>query len=126
METRGKTVLIAEDESEIRELLAVLLESEGYTVLRASDGGEALALLKERRDEINLLITDLGLPKVGGLELIEQARRLSPSIKIIAASGFGHANVRERLRKAGVFQFFPKPFSPVQMLESAKRLMTEE
>ncbi|MBM2840862.1 MAG: multi-sensor hybrid histidine kinase [Bacteroidetes bacterium] len=122
---QGKTILIAEDESEIRELLALLLETERYTVLKASDGQEALRIVNERRDGIDLLITDLGLPKLGGLELIQHARSLSPSIKIIAASGFGHANVREELRKAGVLHFFPKPFSPMQMLETAKRLLTE-
>jgi len=123
---QGKTVLIAEDELEIRELLALLLETEGYTVLKASDGQEALDFVNDRRIVVDLLITDLGLPKLGGLELIQHARRLSPSVKIIASSGFGHANVRDELRKAGVVQFFPKPFSPMQMLESAKRLLTDQ
>jgi DNA-binding response OmpR family regulator len=123
---QGKTILIAEDETEIRELLAALLETDGYTVLRASDGQEALNIMNERRNEIDLLITDLGLPKLGGLELIQHARALSPSVKIIAASGFGHANVRRELRKAGVVQFFPKPFSPVELLKTARKLLTED
>jgi CheY-like chemotaxis protein len=121
----GKTILIAEDEGEIRELLALLLEGEGFTVLRAMDGQQALDFVRDPANSIDLLITDLGLPRLGGLELIHHARTHSPDIKIIAASGFGHANVREELMKAGVIQFFPKPFSPTQMLESAKRLLTD-
>ena len=121
-----QTVLVTEDETEIRELLSMLFKAEGYTVLQAADGQTALDLVRKNRDSIVLLVTDLGLPKLGGLELIKEARRVIPSLKIIAASGFGHANVRSELRAVGVEEFFAKPFSPLELLETAKRLLAIE
>ena len=92
-------------------------------MLIAADGQQALELVREHRQEIGLLVTDLGLPKLGGLELIQQARAIVPSLKIVAASGFGHANVRQELLAAGVSVFLPKPFSPTDLLTAAKELL---
>jgi DNA-binding response OmpR family regulator len=121
-----QTVLVSEDEDEIRELLSMLFKAEGYAVLQAGDGQAALDLVRENKDSIILLVTDLGLPKLGGFELIKEARHVIPSLKIIAASGFGHANVRSDLRDVGVVEFFPKPFEPLELLAAAKRLLAEE
>ncbi len=120
--TRGG-ILIAEDEEEIRELLAMMLESDGAVVFKAADGERALDVLAGHRYEIALLVTDLGLPKVGGIELITRARTLVPDLKVIAASGFGHAHIRTELQKVGVQEFFPKPFSPLELVATAKRLL---
>ena len=118
-----RVVLIAEDEVEIRELLAMLFEAEGFTVLQAADGQLALNLVRENRDRIVLLVTDLGLPKLGGVDLISEARALIPSLKVIAASGYGHADVRAELLNIGVEEFFPKPFSPIELLATAKLIL---
>jgi DNA-binding response OmpR family regulator len=118
-----RTLLVVEDEGEIRELLAMMFEHEGCVVLKAADGEEALGLIREHQSDLVLLVTDLGLPKLGGIELIRQARIIIPTLKVIAASGFGHENVRSELRKVGVEEFFPKPFSPLELLETARRLM---
>jgi len=120
-----KIVLITEDETEIRELLVILFRTEGFRVLSASDGQEALELVQKHGAEIALLITDLGLPKLGGIELIRKSRKLVPGLKVIAASGFGHANVRSELLNGGVADFFPKPYSPIDLLVTAKRLIEE-
>ena len=120
-----QTVLIAEDEGEIRELLAMMFESEGLAVLKAADGEQALAFVKEHPHDIVLLVTDLGLPKLGGIELIQQARVFIPGLKVIAATGFGHINVRTELHNVGVEDFFPKPFSPIELLAAARRLLGE-
>jgi DNA-binding response OmpR family regulator len=123
---KRQTVLVTEDEDEIRELLSLLFKTEGYTVLQAADGQTALDLIRANKDSIILLVTDLGLPKLGGFELIKEARALIPSLKIIAASGFGHANVRSDLREVGVVEFFPKPFEPLDLLAAAKRMIAVE
>jgi two-component system cell cycle sensor histidine kinase/response regulator CckA len=101
----------------------MLFKADGYTVLQAADGETALNLIRENRDSIILLVTDLGLPRLGGFELIKEARKVIPSLKIIAASGFGHANIRSELRAVGVEEFFPKPFEPLELLATAKRLI---
>ena len=118
-----RTVLIAEDEVEILELLAMMFETEGCAVIKAADGEEALRLVREHQATLVLLVTDLGLPRLGGIDLIKQARAIIPTLKVIAASGFGHANVRTELRKVGVEDFFPKPFSPLELLATARRLL---
>lgn len=121
----GATILISEDETEIRELLVAMFQTEGFRVLSASDGQAALDLVQEHGDSIALLITDLGLPKLGGMELIHRARKIVPGLKVIAASGFGHANVRVDLLDEGVADFFPKPFSLSELLSTALRLLGE-
>ena len=104
----------------------MMFESEGCVVLKAADGEEALRLVNAYRTDLSLLVTDLGLPKLGGIDLIMKARAMSPALKVIAASGFGHANVRTELRNVGVEEFFPKPFSPLELLATAKRLLKGE
>jgi DNA-binding response OmpR family regulator len=122
---RGKLVVISEDEDEIRRLLAVMFESEGYVVYQAIDGVEALEHVRAHVDDLVLLVTDLGLPRLGGLELIRECRNLLPDLPVIAASGYGHLNVRSELRNIGVEDFFPKPFSPIELLETAHRLLNK-
>lgn len=124
--TSDMAILITEDEDEVRELLAMSFEAEGFRVFTAADGRSALKLLLDRKGDIGLLITDLGLPHLGGMELIQQAREAIPSLKVIAASGYGHFNVREQLLRLGVEDFFPKPYSPNELLAIAKRMMREE
>ena len=123
VDAQSNGVLIAEDEDEVRNLLALVLELEQFTVYKASDGQEALDLIATQEDKIVLLITDLGLPKLGGLELIEKVRALKPSIKIIGASGFGHANVREEVLKAGADEFRPKPYVTEELIQTIKKLL---
>jgi len=118
-----RVVLIAEDEEEIRELLAMMFEAEGVVVLKAGDGESALDLIRKYKGEISLLVTDLGLPKLGGIDVIHQGREIHPGLRVIAATGFGHPQVRAELRNEGVDEFFPKPFSPLELLRVARKLL---
>lgn len=119
-----KTILISEDEADINNLLAIILQSEGFNTLQAFDGEAALETFAAHKDEIDLLVTDLGLPKLGGVELIEKVRKLKPSVKIIGASGFGRNNVREEVMSAGGDEFMPKPYVTAELVELAKRLLS--
>jgi two-component system, cell cycle sensor histidine kinase and response regulator CckA len=118
-----KTILISEDEVDINNLLGLILQSEGFNVLQAFDGESALAVFTAHQSEIDLLVTDLGLPKMGGIELIEKVRKMKPSIKIIGASGFGRNNVREEVMNAGGDEFMPKPYVTSDLVDTAKRLL---
>lgn len=117
------TVLISEDEVDINNLLSLILESEHFNVFQAFDGIAALEMFSAHRDEIDLVVTDLGLPKMGGVELIEQIRKLKPSVKIIGASGFGRNNVREEVMQAGGDEFMPKPYITSDLVSTARRLL---
>lgn len=85
-ERRGK-VLVVEDVALIRMATADMVEQIGFAVAEAADGAEALALL-QKDAEIEILLTDLGLPGMSGHQLVEEARRLKPNLKVIIASGY--------------------------------------
>jgi DNA-binding response OmpR family regulator len=119
-------VLIVEDESEIRGLLRLVFEAESFTVYHAGDGVEALEQFTANAGDIALVITDLGLPRLGGVELIEKVRALKPSVKIIGSSGYSRANIREEVMNAGGDMFIAKPYVVAQLIKSSKDLLGRE
>jgi two-component system, cell cycle sensor histidine kinase and response regulator CckA len=119
-EAAGNAVLLVEDEAELRSLFAVLLEMESITVFQAEDGEQALQVFEQHRDEIGLLITDLGLPHVGGVDLIGRIRAMKPSMRILGTSGLSADEVREMVITAGADDFIPKPFSPQEAIEKVR------
>ena len=122
-DTPANGVLIVEDENEIRILVALLFELEQFTVYQATNGRAGLETFLDHRDEIVLLITDLGLPEMGGLELVQKVRQMKPSLKIIGTSGFGRQSIREELLKAGGDVFVAKPFGVDDLIKTSKRLL---
>jgi len=123
-EARQRGVLVVEDEKELRSLFALLLEGEQFTVFQASDGETAMDLFRAHAGEIGLVITDLGLPHIGGVDLIGKARALNPRVKIIGTSGLGGAKVRQIVMQAGADAFLPKPCSVQDVLKTVRDLMT--
>ncbi|MBU6400560.1 MAG: response regulator [Verrucomicrobia bacterium] len=116
-----ETILIVEDEPPVRELLQHMLEHQGYRVLLASSGIEALAVWQEHRGEVALVVTDMVMPEgMGGLELAEHLRQDAPGTKVIFTSGYSAEtfNVGVPLRE-GV-NFLKKPF-PFQRLARVVR-----
>jgi CheY-like chemotaxis protein len=87
--SRGK-VLVVEDVALIRMATVDMIEQIGFSAIEAGDGAEALALLQKYSD-IEILLTDLGLPGMNGRQLVEEARRLKPSLKVVVASGYSSA-----------------------------------
>lgn len=124
MPTSGaKSVLIVEDEQELRHLFAILLEMEGLKVLQANDGSQGLDLLQKYAGEVALLITDLNLPRIAGMDLIAQARALNPLIKIVGTSGMGGKAIHDMVIKAGADDFIAKPFQPSEAIAKLKAIM---
>ena len=124
--TELRSILIAEDDEEIRKLLALVFQLEQFAVYEAEDGSEALEIFRNHTSEIRLTITDLGLPGLGGVELIESIRALSPTVKIIGVSGFGRGNVRDQVLRAGADEFLSKPFNTGDLIDAAHRLLGKE
>jgi len=120
---RDGSVLIVEDEQELRSLFALLLEMEGFTVYQANDGKQGLEVLKAHAGDIGLLITDLNLPKLAGVDLIGHARTLNPAVKIVGTSGMGGSTVRDMVLKAGADEFLPKPFQPQDAIRRLKAIL---
>lgn len=83
----GETILLVEDERTTAEMVRHLLESLGYRVLRTSNGHDALILYRRFAPDIDLIVTDMMMPRMTGVELIRAIRRISASVSIIALSG---------------------------------------
>jgi two-component system cell cycle sensor histidine kinase/response regulator CckA len=106
-----ETILLVEDEDVVRRVTARMLESLGYTVLQAADGPSALQLLAEYNGAIDLLMSDVVMPHMGGRELAERVKRLRPSIKVLFASGYSDDVILNRQLLDHDVVLVQKPFS---------------
>jgi PAS domain S-box-containing protein len=111
-----QTILLVEDEEMLRELGMTVLESEGYRVLLAKDGMEAVALFQANHDEIGLVVCDLGLPRLGGREAFLKMKEIKPSVRAIVASGYLEPTIRSEMLNAGVIDTIQKPYDFSEML----------
>jgi two-component system cell cycle sensor histidine kinase/response regulator CckA len=120
----GETVLVVEDEEEVRRLIRTILESYGYHVLEAENGAEALRLGEEHPSEIHLLLTDVILPGINGKTLYEHLRVLVPKLKVLFMSGYPENVISRR----GVLEYdvayLPKPFSPESLAVKVRDVLT--
>jgi len=114
---KGELILIADDESAIRELLKAELDSAGYRVLAAADGEEALALFRKNLDEVRLLITDGEMPKMDGLTVIAAIRKLKPGLPVILTSAGGDPGSMSNIYQVA------KPFAFEDILASAQQIL---
>ena len=113
---RGETILIAEDEDGIREVSRRILERNGYQVLTAANGVEALRVLAEHRGVIHMLLTDVVMPRMLGKDLAERATRLHPSIKVLYMSGYAQLAFGANNQLDGDIHLLEKPFSQNRLL----------
>jgi len=119
----GELILVVDDEELVCELTAQTLICHGYRAVTAADGAEAIAVFAPRAAEVRLLLTDLGMPVLGGAALASTLRRLQPDLRIIAMSGAGSAPnaVACELMSA----FLAKPFQPETLLPLIHRVLHE-
>lgn len=109
-------VLIAEDDKELRELLALVLENEGYQVCQCSDGEQLLARLTEQQN-FNLVISDVRMPGLSGLEVLARRRGKMQQIPFICMTAFGDTQTHHRARHLGAAATIDKPFDLDEMME---------
>ncbi len=118
-----ETILVAEDESAVRTLVCEMLTQFGYTVLHAPDGRQALRVLEEHRP-IDVLLTDVIMPVMGGPELAERARSLTPGVKVIYMSGY----TDDTLARYGLPQpdtnYIQKPFTPAALAQKLRQALS--
>ncbi|HAV22703.1 MAG TPA: hypothetical protein DCX46_04265 [Bacteroidetes bacterium] len=120
-----ETILIIEDEPMLLELLRVLLETSGYTVLSAADGEEALKIYKSRMKEIAVVLSDMGLPKLGGWEVFQKMKEINPKVRSILASGYLDHGLRADMLAAGAKDFIQKPYVPDKILLRIREVIDE-
>jgi two-component system, cell cycle sensor histidine kinase and response regulator CckA len=107
-----KTILLVEDEEMLRNLSRIVLRKHGYTVLEAAHGAEALAICQSHEGPIDLLVTDVVMPILGGRELADRVSQLRPDTKVLFVSGYTDDAVVRNGVFADYMQFLHKPFTP--------------
>jgi two-component system response regulator FlrC len=115
----GRRILVVDDEPGMRAGLAAVLGRGGFTVEVAATGEEGLARL--RRAGVDLLVTDLRLPGLGGLDLLREARRAGIEVPAVVITAYGTVEDAVAAMKLGAFDFLTKPFSPADLLHLAER-----
>jgi len=111
-------ILIVDDEALVCWSLSRALQEEGYEVSTAQSGEEALDIMTEWR--FDLVVTDLRLPQLNGMDLFREIKRRFPQCKVLMISAFGTPQVRDEAMKEGVLRFFDKPFDIKELRESVR------
>jgi len=120
------TILLADDDDQVRTMLQRILVQEGYEVIEARDGVEALDLYDPA--SIDAVVTDIVMPEKEGLETIREIRKMNPAARIIAISGGGRIKPEDYLEWAnriGVDRTFTKPLRRVELLGAVAELLAE-
>jgi len=116
-----KTILLVDDELPVLRSLAKALAGEGYQLSQALSGDEALALTGER--DYDVVVTDLMMPGMNGLELLRTLRRRDPGIPLIMITGYPSVKAAVESIKAGAFDYLPKPFTPEELRGQVARAL---
>lgn len=121
----SETILVIEDEKMLLQMLQDILVPQGYSILMARDGEEGIEVYNRHKSEIAAVITDLGLPRMGGDRVFHHIRTIRPGAKVIIASGFIDPDVRLNLTKAGVDFFIQKPYVPSEILHIIRHVIDD-
>jgi two-component system cell cycle sensor histidine kinase/response regulator CckA len=118
------TVLLVEDEDPVRIFGARALRNKGYKVIEAKSGEDALDTIRDGGEKIDLLITDVVMPRMDGPALIREVRETHPDLKVIFISGYTEDSFRQRLDSDSEIHFLPKPFSLKQLAGKVKEVIS--
>jgi CheY-like chemotaxis protein len=108
--TGSETILLVDDNPMIRDVGRTILEMFGYRILCAEDGQEALAIYRQKAEDIHLVILDLTMPHLSGRDTLRELRRLNPDVWVLFASGYSSERVTET-EQDRVLGFIPKPYA---------------
>jgi two-component system, cell cycle sensor histidine kinase and response regulator CckA len=118
-------ILLAEDDRDVREGVKEILEAEGYEVIGAADGEDAINQFMQNDSitKINLLILDVGMPKKNGREVYDRIRKVSPEVKVLFTSGYESEMIERKGVTANGAHFIIKPFSPPVLLSKVHEIL---
>lgn len=118
---KQKTILLADDDVNLRRVLEFQLTEAGYKVLTAQDGAEALDIFRD--DDFDCVVSDLRMPKLSGLELLEKIKTANTEIPVIVITAFGEVETAVTAMKAGAFDYINKPFNRDEILLTLERAL---
>jgi two-component system cell cycle sensor histidine kinase/response regulator CckA len=117
--TNGE-VLVVDDELPVAQFLAALLRQNGYSVHLASNGHEGLLRFQENRGKISLVVSDVIMPGINGLEMVERIRAIDSEVSILFMSGFSDLEIEEAIEQR--FRMIRKPFRAAELLDAVRDL----
>jgi two-component system, cell cycle sensor histidine kinase and response regulator CckA len=121
--TGTETILLVEDEPQVRAVAARALRSAGYLVLEATNGRDGVQVARRERDAINLILTDVVMPEMGGKEMVELARQFVPSAAVLYVSGFTAGSFPLVSDDPAANNFLQKPFTPPELLAMVRQVL---
>ncbi|MEI6306547.1 MAG: response regulator, partial [Deltaproteobacteria bacterium] len=117
------SVLLVEDEEQIVLIADAMLEELGFSVIKASNGKEALELYRKSAEEIRLVVTDIGMPVMDGYALFRELKQLDPALPIVISSGYGDTEVKSRIPIEDIAGLVSKPYNFEQLHQVLKRVV---
>jgi len=121
----GETILLADDEEVVGRLGQTILERQGYTVLNALDGVEAVEIYRQQGQSIDLVILDLAMPRLSGPETLHELRRLNPKVSVLISSGYSSDEDLRTVERAGVMGFVAKPYRPADLVRRVRAALDQ-
>ena len=118
-----ETVLVVEDEEMVRLLALTILTAKGYKVLEASGGIQAISIAESCRTTIDLLITDVVMPELSGLEVVQHIAKLHPETKVLYMTGYTDSDLSEIGLQRSAVSLLTKPFTPRSLLKAAREVL---
>jgi CheY-like chemotaxis protein len=120
------TILLAEDDDQVRLIAKTILNKFGFAVVEAVNGKEALEKYQKDSTAINLVITDIGMPIMDGYDLFIELKKINPGLPIIISSGFGDKTISSRIPKEDMAGLISKPYKPVQLQALIKNVLESQ
>ncbi len=112
------TLLVVEDDEMVRDAMIRLFVREGYLVLTAATGHDAIGLLRTPATSVDVVLLDIGLPDVSGADLCARMRQIFPDLPVVVCSGAASPEEIEELRRLGVSRFLTKPIALSELVEA--------
>ncbi|UCF98491.1 MAG: response regulator [Spirochaetaceae bacterium] len=121
----GMAILVVEDESWVREFISLTLRKHGFVILSAKDGEQAMEMWRRAAKSIDLVLTDLVMPGMSGVELCTQLRRQQPNIRCLLISGYASDRLKDYNVSETGFPFLAKPFTAQELIERINRVLAD-
>jgi CheY-like chemotaxis protein len=117
------TVLVADDEEMVRRTAGEMLKQQGYSVILAANGPEAVDIFGEKASEISIILLDLTMPLMSGEETLRRLQSIRSDVKVVLTSGYNEMEAIQRFAGNGLAGFIQKPYTPTQLAEKIKTVL---
>ncbi|MBI5217092.1 MAG: SIR2 family protein [Ignavibacteriae bacterium] len=124
--TGTETILFVEDERLLSDYVTGLLKGQGYRIISANDGEQAYKKYKRYKNIIQLVILDMGLPKMAGFDVFKKIKKINSEVRVIFVSGYLIPELKQDLLNEGVSDFLPKPYEPENLLKKIRNILEQK